>query len=100
MYTLDLGLFMYRHDINDLPVAFKDYFTKLSEINNYKTRHINGLQINIIRNPFQIKVLEQIVPFFGILYQKTLKESTSVKHFRTQFKRHLFKTYISFHKYP
>ena len=34
---------MYRHYINDLPVAFKD--KKRSEIHNYKTRHINDLHL-------------------------------------------------------
>ena len=37
MYTLELGVFMYRFSIGDLPVAFKNYFSKRSDIPN-KTR--------------------------------------------------------------
>ena len=32
MYTLELGVFMYRYSINDLSVAFKEYFKKRSDI--------------------------------------------------------------------
>ena len=44
MYTLELGVFMYRISISDLPVAFKEYFSKRSEIHDYPTRHINDLR--------------------------------------------------------
>ena len=43
---------MYRHDINDLPVVFKGYFKKRSEIHNYKTRHINDLQLTNNKKTF------------------------------------------------
>ena len=45
MYTLELGVFMYRFSISDLPVAFKEYFTKRSEIHDYPTRHVNDLNL-------------------------------------------------------
>ena len=38
MYTLELGVFMYRFSIGDLPVAFKNYFSKRSDIHEYPTR--------------------------------------------------------------
>ena len=42
MYTLELGVFMYRFSIVDLPVAFfKNYFSKRSDIHEYPTRHVN-----------------------------------------------------------
>ena len=34
MYTLELGVFMFRFTISDLPVAFKEYFKKRSETTN------------------------------------------------------------------
>ena len=40
MYSLELGVFMYKYMINDLQNALNDYFTKRSDIYNYKTRHI------------------------------------------------------------
>ena len=73
MYTLQLGVFMYRLSIIDLPVVFKEYFTKRSEIHNYPTRHVNDLMWHIIRNPFPIMLLEQVVLFFGAHYQKHWK---------------------------
>ena len=48
MYSLELGVFMYKYSINDLPNAFNDYFTKRSDIQGYKTRHVNDL--NSIKN--------------------------------------------------
>ena len=94
MYTLELGVFMYRHDINDLPVVFKGYFKKRSEIHNYKTRHINDLQLTNNKKTFSDQGIRTNGPILWNSLPKTLKESISVKHFRTQFKRHLFKTYI------
>ena len=34
MYTLELGVFMYRISIDDLPVAFKNCFNKRSDIHD------------------------------------------------------------------
>ena len=45
MYTLKLGVFMYRFSISDLPVAFKEYFTKRSDIHDYLTKHVNDLNL-------------------------------------------------------
>ena len=40
MYTVVLGVFMYRFSKSDLPVAFKEYFTKRSETHDNPTRHV------------------------------------------------------------
>ena len=45
MYSLELGVFMYKYSINDLPKAFNGYFTKRSDIHGYKTRHVNDLNL-------------------------------------------------------
>ena len=45
MYNLELGVFMYRFSIDDLPVAFKNYFSKRSDIHDYPTRHGNDLNL-------------------------------------------------------
>ena len=36
---------MYKYSINDLPNAFNNYFTKLSDIHGYKTRHVNDINL-------------------------------------------------------
>ena len=43
MYTLELRVFMYRFSIDDLPVAFKNYFSKRFDVHEYPTRHVNDI---------------------------------------------------------
>ena len=45
MYSLELGVFMFKYFINYLSNAFNDYFTKRSDIHDYKTRHVNYLKL-------------------------------------------------------
>ena len=45
MYSLELGVFMYKYSINDSQNAFKDYFTKRSDTHGYKTRRVNDLNL-------------------------------------------------------
>ena len=45
MYLLELGVFLYKYSINDLPNIFNDYFTKRSDIHCYQTRHVNDLNL-------------------------------------------------------
>ena len=52
MYSLELGVFMYKYSINDLPNAFNDYFTKRSDIHGYKTRHVNDLNLTKNKKTF------------------------------------------------
>ena len=52
MYTLELGVFMYRFSIGDLPVAFKNYFSKRSDIHEYPTRHVNDLNLTNNKKSF------------------------------------------------
>ena len=45
MYSLELGVFMYKYSINNSPRVFNDYFTEHSDIHGYKTRHVNNLNL-------------------------------------------------------
>ena len=63
MYTLELGVFMYRFSISDLPVAFKEYLKRRSEIHEYPTRHVNDL--NLTNNK----------KFFGSFYSNEWSQS-------------------------
>ena len=95
MYSLELGVFIYKYSINDLPNAFNDYFTKRSDIHGYKTRHVNDLTLTTTTttttttkqdktkqnktkqtNTFPIILFERLVPFFGILLIKNDKFKT------------------------
>ena len=48
MHTLELGTFMYRNSVNELPSSFNNYFTKRSEVHNYLTRH--GIILSLTKN--------------------------------------------------
>ena len=45
MYSLELGVFMYKYSVNVLPNIFNDYFTKRPDIHGYQTRHVNDLNL-------------------------------------------------------
>ena len=96
MYTLELGVFMYKYSINDLPVAFKEYFMKRSDIHDYPTRHVNNLNLTNNRKSFSDHAIRTNGPILWNSLSKTIRESKSVKHFRNQFKQNLVKTYEKF----
>ena len=96
MYTLELGVFMYKYSINDLPVAFKEYFMKRSDIHDYPTRHVNNLNLTNNRTSFSDHAIRTNGPILWNSLSKTIRESKSVKHFRNQFKQNLIKTYEKF----
>ena len=52
MYSLELGVFMYKFSTNDLPLAFKEHFHKRSNIHNYETRHVNDLSLTNNKKSF------------------------------------------------
>ena len=65
-----LGAFVYRFSsIRNLPVVFKEYFTKCSEIHDYPTRHDNDLNLTNNKKYFPIMLFERVIPFFGTHYQ-------------------------------
>jgi hypothetical protein len=52
MYSLELGVFMYKYSMSELPAAFNYYFTKRSDIHGYQTRHINDLNLTNNKKTF------------------------------------------------
>ena len=70
MYTLELGVFMYKYSISDPPVAFKEYFMKRSAIHDYPTRHINNLNLTNAGNLFSTMLFELMARSFGTRFQK------------------------------
>ena len=64
MYTLELGVFMYRFSISDVPVAFKEYFTKRSEIYDYPTTHANDLNLTNNKKSFSDHAIRTSGPIF------------------------------------
>ena len=93
MYNLELGVFMYRFSIGDLPVAFKNYFSKRSDIHDYPTRHGNDLNLTNNKKLFSDHTIRTRGPILWNLLPTTVKDSKSAKHFRTHFKAKLIQTY-------
>ena len=94
MYSLDLGVFMYKFSTNDLPSAFKEYFHKLSNIHDYQTRHINVLNLTNNKKSFSDHSILTCDPILWNSLPTAIKDSKSVNHFRNQFKHKVIQTYV------
>ena len=66
MYTLELGVFLFKSSINDLLAAFKDYFTKRSDTYDYLRRHVIDLNLQKNQKAFFRPLSELVALFFGI----------------------------------
>ena len=92
-YTLELGVFMFKYHINDLPVVFNDYFKKRSDIHDYQTRHVNDLNITFHKKSFTDGSIRSRGPLLWNSLSCEIKESKSVKQFRNQLKQNIIKNY-------
>ena len=79
MCSLELGVFMYKYSINDLPNAFNDYFTKRPDINGCKTRHVNDLNLTKNKKHFSDHSVRTTGPILWNSIDKKLTNSTTVK---------------------
>ena len=93
MYSLELGVFMYKYSINDLPNAFNDYFTKRSDIHGYKTRHVNDLNLTKNKTHFSDHSVRMTGPILWNSVDKKIINSKTVKQFRNQYKKTLISNY-------
>ena len=94
MYLLELGVFMFRYSMSDLPSAFNDYyFTKRSDIHRYQTRNVNDLNLVLNKKAFSDHSIRTSGPILWNSLEKTLKTSKSIKHFRNQLKQKLISNY-------
>ena len=93
MYTLELGVFMFKFSINDLPVAFKGYFTKRSDTHDYPTRHVNDFNLTNNKKAFSDRAIRTRGPVLWNSLSKSMRDSKSVKHFRKQLKQKLILVY-------
>ena len=96
MYKLELGVFIYRFSINDLPLDFKQYFTERSEIHGYPTRHTHDLNLTSNKKSFSNHAFHTTGPILWNSLPNTLKESKTVRVFRNQLTLNLFKIIINF----
>ena len=87
---------MYKHSIKNLPVAFKEYFTKRSDTYDYPTRQVNDFNLTNKQEIFSDHVIRTDGPILWNLLSNTIREFKSVKHFHNQFKQNRIKTYEQF----
>jgi len=93
MYTLELGVFMYKYSINNLPNAFNNFFSKRSDIHDYKTIHGNDFNLTKNKKAFSDRGIRTHGPLLWNSLTSTIKTSKSVKHFRKRFKEFQFSIY-------
>ena len=93
MYTLELGTFMFRYSVNDLPSSFDGYFAKRSDIHNYSTRHGNDFNLTKNKKTFSDHAVRSSGPRLWNSLDNEIKTSKSVKHFRKQYKHKLISIY-------
>ena len=93
MYTLELGVFMYKYSINELPVTFNEYFSKRSDVHNYSTRHVNDLNLTNNKKAFPDHGIRSSGPILWNSLSKMLKETKTVNTFRSKLKHSLIQEY-------
>ena len=92
-HTLELGVFMFKYHINDLPVVFNDYFKKRSDIHDYQTRHVNDLNTAFNKKSFTDNAIRTSGPLLWNSLSFKIKESKSVKQFRNNLKQNIILNY-------
>lgn len=93
IYTLELGTFMYKFSINDLPLAFKHFFSKRSHVHDHQTRYAKNFNVTRNKKCFSDRSTRSSGPIIWNSLPDSLKESKSVKHFRKQLKQTLIQKY-------
>ena len=93
MHTLELGTFMYRNSVNELPSSFNNHFTKRSEVHNFLTRHGNHLSLTKNKKTFSDHSVRTTGPRLWNALENSIRASKSVKHFRNQMKQKLISSY-------
>ena len=83
MYTLELGVFIYKSHVNDLPVAFY-YLKKSYDIHDYPTRQVNNLTLSFNKKSFSDHAIRTSGPHLSSSLSEKLKDSKIVKQFRNQ----------------
>ena len=94
MYALELGTFMFKYSVNELPLSFKNFFTKRSEIHNYSTRHNSNYNLTKNRRTFSDKSVRTTGPHLWNSLNIQLKNSNSIKHFRSKMKNDFILNYV------
>ena len=88
-----LAIILEKHRGLYLPLAFKEYFHKRSNIHNYETRHVNDLNLTNNRKSFLDHSIQTCGPILWNTLPTAIKDSKSVNHFRNQFNPNSIRSY-------
>ena len=88
-FKLNLGIFLYKHHTNQLPLIFSTYFTKHVQIHNYPTRNAQDYSINITKKMFSIVQLEIVDLFFLEFFGRNSETLQKTKQNKTKQTRHV-----------
>ena len=92
-YNLELGVFMFKYSTDALPNVFDNFFLKRSSIHNYHTRFNNDYNQTRNKKSFSDHSVRTQGPILWNSFNKNIKKSNSIKHFRNQYKNQLLSNY-------
>jgi len=92
-YKLELGTFMFKYYVNQLPNIFNDFFTLRSSIHDYQTRFSSDINLTKNIKAFSDRSTRTTGPILWNALPNSLKEAISVKHFRKLYKDVLITKY-------
>lgn len=91
LYSIELGVFMYKYSNDKLPTSFKNYFSRRSDILDYQTRRLNDFNHTKNKKVFSDHSMRTCGTILWNSLSSTIKTAKSIKHFRTQPKCNLSK---------
>ena len=92
-FKLNLGSFMYKHQTDQLPNIFSNYFTKHVETHKYNTRNAQDYSINKSNKVFSDRAVRNCGPIFWNSLNNEIKRCKNTKEFRNSLKKHLLSNY-------
>ena len=89
MYSLELGVFMYKYSAKLLPNVYNNYFTKRSDIHDYQTRHTDSYNLTRNKKAFSDNSTRTHGPILWNSLDDKIKTAKSIKQFRFLLKQKL-----------
>ena len=95
IHVYNLGIFMHKLSVGEIPVEIAELFDKNSTIHSYPTRQSTLFHLPRTRTLFAQKTVIYTGPKLWIDLPKVIIESTSLYTFKRKLKCHLLKKYLT-----
>ena len=92
-YKLEVGVFMFRYSLNQLPERFNIFFARNNDFHDYHTRNGNDFTLTRNKKVFSDQSIKTTGPILWKSIRQNIKDSRSIKHFRNQLKSHYLSNY-------